>query len=616
MDDQSLPPAELASQIMAQEEPVELPDGMTAAADPGGPPPGDRPPLDSYADDPRDDGAPPARPASEKADDGPPEKRCAHQALNDLGNGQRFVIHFGEDVIFVSQVGWFVWDGTRWALDPEISRDVAPMIRGRAHKISGLIAKEVDYLEPTPRERKLLAESRELSRRRDEIEAQDAMDDSAISELGTIAARLKAISVALSDRETLISRRLTHAKNAGNSNPMSNMISEARVMLSRRVEDMDQGDLNVNTLSGVLRFSRADGYSRVELVPHDREQLLTKVMPVEYDPDAECPRFDAFLREIQPNVVMREFLQRWFGLSMSGLDVQKLAFFHGGGANGKSVLVDLMGRMLGDYSATAKIESLTGKNKKGGADAQPDLIPLIGARMVRTSEPEEGERLQEGLIKALTGGEPMMIRGLYTDMITFLPQFKLTISGNHLPDIRGGDDGIWRRLMLVQFPVQIAEAKRIPKKELDEILWAERSGILNWLVTGLRAYLEIGLAEPDEVRVATEGYRKDSDPVGTFLGDATVVTGYEGDFMTARELIEAFNFWIEERGETRWGNRTVSNRLRAKADAWRHPETGKTFTAGKSGVTGYRGIRLTDTFAARKRDAEASTSGPSWGAGR
>ncbi len=164
--------------------------------------------------------------------------------------------------------------------------------------------------------------------------------------------------------------------------------------------------------------------------------------------------------------------------------MQKLAFFHGGGANGKSVLVDLMARMFGDYSASARIESLTGKNKKSGSDSQPDLMPLIAARFVRTSEPEDGERLQEGLVKALTGGEPMMIRALYSDFIIFRPIFKLTISGNHLPEIRGGDDGIWRRVMLVNFPVQIPEKKRIPKEELDEILWQERSGILNWLIQG------------------------------------------------------------------------------------------------------------------------------------
>ncbi|QEU08214.1 DNA primase family protein [Paracoccus yeei] len=597
--------------VMQSAEDVDLPEGMgTDHDDQDGCP---------------DDYTPPPPPPEEGADGDQPEdpiSQASREPLNDYGNGRRYVIHFGEDIGFVSQVGWHVWDTTRWKKDPEISRDCSPLIRSRAHQMSGLIEKEIDWLQPSKRDRQLLAKEHELKKRRGEIEADPghAGDEALMAELGNIASQLRSIDTALKNHKSLIGRRLTHAKNAGNTNAMSNMIDEARVMLAHSVDEMDRGDLDVNTLSGVLRFSRIPGdpengmssMADVELVPHDRAQLLTKVMPVEFDPEAKCPRFDAFLSQIQPNIEMRRFLQRWFGLSMSGMDIQKLAFFHGGGANGKSVLVDLMARIFGDYAATAKIESLTGKNKKSGSDSQPDLIPLIGARFVRTSEPEEGERLQEGLIKALTGGEPMMVRALYTDMIVFQPIFKLTISGNHLPDIRGGDDGIWRRLMLVNFPVQIPEAKRIPKKELDDILWAERAGILNWLIDGLLDYLSGGLQEPEDVMAATDSYRKDSDPIGTFLGDATEVSGYEGDFMTGRELVEAFNYWIEERGETRWGGRTVSNRLKDKAGKWRHPDSNKTFAAGKSGVTGYRGIRLTPEFESRKRAAEAQDSQSGW----
>lgn len=597
--------------VMSNAEEVDLPEGMEP---------------DGHDEGCPDDYAPPPPPPDEGGTEGEPEdpvSRASREPLNDLGNARRFVIHFGDDILFVSQVGWFVWDGSRWRKDDEISRDVSPLIRARAHKVSSLILQEIDWLQPSDRDRKLLEEEMELKVRRREIESKPgyAADEALMKELADIAGRMRGLEVALKSHRSLIGRRLTWAKDAGNSTRIAHMIAEARVMLARAVDDMDRGALDVNTLSGVLRFTRIPndpeagmtGMSSFELVPHDRAQLLTKIMPVVYDPEAKCPRFDSFLEQIQPNIEMRRFLQRWFGLSMTGLAVQKLAFFHGGGANGKSVLVDLMARIFGDYSASARIESLTGKNKKSGSDSQPDLMPLIAARFVRTSEPEDGERLQEGLVKALTGGEPMMIRALYSDFITFRPIFKLTISGNHLPEIRGGDDGIWRRVMLVNFPVQIPEKKRIPKDELDEILWQERSGILNWLVQGLIDFLDGGLQEPDEVTSATEGYRAESDPIGTFLGDATVVTGFEGDFMTARELIEAFNFWIEERGETRWGNRTVSNKLKAKSGTWRHPDTNKTFAPGKSGVTGYRGIRLDDTFLSRKRSVEASSSQSSWG---
>lgn len=608
--------------IMAEPESVDLPGGIDI-------PVNDR--VDQVPQDdvefPEDYVPPPPPPEDSRGEGGGdgswnPIEEAAKEPLNDLGNGNRFVIHFGEDVLYVAQVGWHVWDGCRWLKDAEISRGVSPRVRRMTQQMSALIEKEIDFIQPSKRDRQLLAEQRDLRTRRIEIEATAgyADDETLLSELTQIAGRLRSIDGALKTHKTLIGRRLTHAKNAGNSGPMTNMAAEAQVMRSKTVDDLDQGALDVNTLSGVLRFRQLAPHpgsgerpmATYELIPHHRDQLLTKVMPVDYDPKAECPKFDAFLKEIQPNIEIRRFLQRWFGLSMTGLEVQKLAFFHGSGANGKSVLVDLIARMLGDYSATAKIESLTGKNKKSGSDSQPDMIPLIGARMVRTSEPDEGERLQEALVKALTGGEEMMVRDLFSGMITFMPIFKLSISGNHLPEIRGGDDGIWRRVMLILFPIQIPEERRKPKKDMDAMLWEERSGILNWLIDGLIDFLEGGLQEPEEVRAATADYRKDSDPVGTFLADATVVSGYEGHFMTARELIDAFNFWIEERGETRWGNRTVSTRLKAKADSWRHPDGGKTFMPGKSGVTGYRGIRLADDFESRMRAASQDSAARTW----
>lgn len=605
-------PHDKIAAVMSAPEDVDLPDDIEMPQD-------DESCPDDYAPPPPHDGP------SDGDEDQPPDPvaEAAKEPLNDLGNGRRFVIHFGQDVLYVAQVGWHVWDGCRWEKDVEISRGVPPRIRRLVQQVSGLIEQEIDFIQPSKRDRLLLDEERELRRRRIEIEATPAYadDETLIAELGQIGGRLRSIDGALKSHKTLIGRRLTHAKNAGNSGPMTNMAAEAQVMRARTVDDLDRGALDVNTLSGVLRFRRhapdpdsgMGAMAEMQLIPHNRDQLLSKVIPVEYDPDAKCPKFDAFLKEVQPNIEVRQFLQRWFGLSMTAIEIQKLAFFHGGGANGKSVLVDAIARILGDYAATAKIESLTGESKKSGSDSQPDLIPLIGARFVRTSEPEEGKRLQEALIKALTGGEPMMIRDLFSGMITFQPHFKLTMSGNHLPEIRGGDDGIWRRVSLVTFPVQIAEDRRRPKPEMDAMLWEERAGILNWLIEGLIDYLERGLQEPDEVRAATEDYRKDSDPVGTFLTDATVVTGYEGHFMTSRELIEAFNFWIEERGETRWGNRTVSNKLKAKADKWRHPDGHKTFAPGKSGVTGYRGIRLADDFASRMRDAADKASGHSGG---
>lgn len=561
-----------------------------------------------------DDGGFP--PPSSDADS--PEARCALFPLNDIGNGMRFVAHFGRDLLWVPRVGWFVWDGRIWAKDPD---DIA--VRRLAQKVSGLIAREVRHLPgPSPEEQEMIEARPEIEAEIARLKAVPAKDrpPADVERLIELSSRLKQIGRLEDDESGLIGQRLRHAKNAGNSGPIANMIAESSVNLTRSLDELDAGAFDVNTATGVLRFSVEEDLdagmsrvARVDLLPHARDQLITKMVEVDYDPAARAPRFEAFLARIQPSAEMRGFLQRWFGLSMTAhTGEQKLAFLHGMGANGKSVLVDLMARLMGDYAATAKIESLTGKNRRGGGDATPDLVPLMGARMVRASEPDEGERLQEGIIKELTGGEPILVRALHSDFVEVRPVFKLTISGNHKPEIRGTDDGIWRRVLLVPFDVQIPKAER--DAGLLDKLMEEGPGILNWLVDGLLAYLEGGLQEPAAVLDATREFREESDPVGAFLGECAVVTGDERDFMTARELIEGFNHWLDEKGETRWGGRTVSNHLSRKAARWRHPESGRAFIKGKSGVTGYRGIRLTDVFRTRFEAREQRSWGRSSGA--
>jgi putative DNA primase/helicase len=575
-------------EVMAAGEEIDL-DGVDLPFDPGAPsePP---PPEDALPSEP------------------PPEARCVAFPLNDIGNGMRVVEHFGQDIFWVPRVGWFTWTGKVWAKDQD---EIA--VRRLAQKVSALVEAETRFIEP-PRERDrvLLRKKRRVADRIAEIEVipDEERSDDVRDEHRTLQRELKEIVVIEAEVKDKIGQRLRHAKNAGNSGPIKNMLGEAAVNLTRTLEELDAGVFDVNTESGLLRFDVVrdpDGgmspVANVALVEHAREQLVTKMMPVVYDAAAQAPRFEAFLARIQPDPVMRAFLQRWFGLSMTAhTGEQKLAFLHGAGANGKSVLVDLMAKIIGDYAATAKIESLTGQNRRGGGDATPDLVPLMGARLVRASEPDEGERLQEGVIKELTGGEPILVRALHSDFVEVRPVFKLTISGNHKPEIRGTDDGIWRRVLLVPFDVQIPKEERDP--DLGRKLWEERLGILNWLVDGLMAYLEGGLQEPQAVLDATREFREESDPVGAFLTECAVMSGSDKDFMTARELIEAFNYWLDEKGETKWGGRTVSNHLSRKAGRWRHPESGRVFIKGKSGVTGYRGVMLTDVFRARfdKRD--------------
>jgi putative DNA primase/helicase len=224
-------------------------------------------------------------------------------------------------------------------------------------------------------------------------------------------------------------------------------------------------------------------------------------------------------------------------------------------------------------------------------------VPLIGARFVRAAEPDEGMRWQEGLIKDLTGGEEILVRALHSDFVAVRPVFSLTISGNHKPDIRGTDDGIWRRLLLVPFDEQIPKEEQIPKAELDEILFAERDGIFARLVEALLDYLEQGLMEPQRIVDATAEFREESDPYGTFLDDACLMTGDPEDSLTAKEIVNAFHFWLAARGEGAFKDRTVAMAMKERSRRWRSKRNGQGFTARKSnGTMRYDGIRFNDLF--------------------
>lgn len=581
--------------IMAGAVDVDMPEGLSPPADDASP---DMPGWD-------DGDLPPPR-TPDQDEEQPPAARCVEFPLNDFGNGKRLLEHFGQDLVNVPNAGFFVWDGRRYTKDPD-----GVFVRRLAHLLTELISQEVWFLPVDEEDEAVLREveeaKEEVAELLDKGKERDQVDEKRLAFL--VALRKEADRIR-EKRDKSIGRRLTHAKNAGNSNAIKNLLTEAAAIIARPLEDLDRDPLLINTLGGVLRLSTEPGEDdggqfapppRAVLthLDHDRAFLLTKIMPVDYDPKARCPRFMAFIEQIQPVPEMRRFLQRWFGYSLTGLTAeQKFAFFYGGGANGKSVLVDLIARIMGDYAAGAKIESITGKNRRSGSEATPDLMPMIGARFLRMAEPDDGQRLQEGLVKELTGGEPILVRPPYgVNFLEVYPIFKLTISGNHKPEIHGGDDGIWRRVMLVPFDVQIPPDERDP--DLGAKLWEERAGILNWLIEGLKDYLAHGLQVPDQVLAATAEYRDDSDPIATFLTSCCGVTGNPEHSMRSADLGAAVALWMDELGMGAFTSRTIYKKLSGKAGKWKSPHTGQTFTKRKSSDPFYDGISLLSPFRER-----------------
>lgn len=524
--------------------------------------------------------------------------RAAAFPLNDYGNGQRLMEYYGEDVLYVPRLGWFRWAKKFWRPD-EDELDV----RRDAQKIAGRILVEVKHIAIEPWETDALdlwanvkSELKALEKIKDQSDEQKDRQ-SALREIRLTGERV-------SERLTKAkAAHRAHAKNTGNSGKISNMLAEAKVAAATTVGALNKDKLMLNCESGVLHFTRqvdpldadwgdATPKWRVDLLPHDRRHLISKMVLAEYDPAATCPHFLKFLETVQPSEEMRAFIQRWAGYSLTGLTVeQKLAFFFGGGRNGKSTLVEILARIVADYGTTIPIETLTGTEQRKGSDATPDLVKLPGARFVRASEPEQGQRMKEALIKALTGGEPIMIRRMQQEFVEIVPEFKLTISGNYRPEIRGSDDGIWRRILLVPFAVQIADDD--VDQMLPDKLWAERAGILKWMVEGCLDYLKNGLQPPASVTEATAEYRKDSDPLREFLTTECEITGSNTDFSTGRDLADAFNAWLLWRGYSVWGKRKTANEIKARSDSVKGA-TGLMYTYGKRSDTGYLGIRISE----------------------
>jgi putative DNA primase/helicase len=297
------------------------------------------------------------------------------------------------------------------------------------------------------------------------------------------------------------------------------MLEAASAMLQQTMDQLDTYPFLLNVSNGTLDLQEdISRTGRFTLRLPERNQFITRLGAVAYDPNADAPRFRKFLDRIMPDLERQLFFQRWCGYGLtSDMREQKLLIAHGVGANGKSTLFDLILTGLGDYGATVDIKSLLHNDFKRGADASPDLARLFGRRIVLASEPEANDRLSESLIKAIAGGDRIVVRPLYQEPFEFYPTFKVSILTNTLPIIRGTDHGIWRRILLLHFDQVIPVEQRLSKSELIRELMVEASGILNWMLDGWLECRERGLDPPASVLKDTERYRAGSNPVGMFL---------------------------------------------------------------------------------------------------
>lgn len=433
------------------------------------------------------------------------------EPLNDLGNARRLVKKHGENIRFSHDAGkWFCWDGRRWAMDEtgEIFRNAKTVVD--------------DMLKSAVTMRK---------------SAEKSSDEAAV-ELAKVFER--------------------HAVSSGNHQRIKAMIAQAR---SEPRVTILAGNLDANA----WLFNCANGTINLhtgELRPHNRDDLISKISEVAYNPDAACPMWEKFIADIfQGDEELICFVQSAAGYTLTG-DTREQVFFilHGCGSNGKSTFVGALRDIFGNYETKTSTDTLIEKNNSNNSN---DVAALRGARFVSTIETSAGRRLAEALVKELTGQDAVTARFLYKEYFTFMPVFKLWLACNHVPVIQGQDHGIWRRVRLVPFGVQFqdAEEPRGPYKDkaLPEKLKAESEGILMWLVRGCLDWQKNGLPAAKAVKTATGKLQQDMDVLGGFLAECCVFERQA--FVTAKDLYSAYCRWAEDNGEKPLSQRWFGLRL-------------------------------------------------------
>ncbi len=429
----------------------------------------------------------------------PTVSRCTH-----LANSYRIRHYYKGRLWYALGLGWVMWTGKFWRSDPTSEGSIAT---GFVDNLSRLIARESAALSRSA------SEESDEDRRTALMEQAESLLKWAVQSENerTIAAGLK-----------LTKHALLIEYGALNADPW--------------LFNVQNGTVDLRT--GMLR-------------PHDPDNLITFISPVTYNSVATCPNWERFLLEVfAGDAEMVAFIQRAVGWSLTGVVKERALFFLYGhaGKNGKTTMVEAIMKLVGNYG-----ESCYGYGRKVGAetfmksrnmeDNQRKAATLAGPRFICTSEVDEEHRLNEQLIKDITGGDTIEGRRLYQEAFTFKPQFKPWMYGNHKPEIRGTDDAIWSRVRLVPFEVSFKGREDL---ELGEKLEAELSGILNWAIQGCLDWQRHGLNPPEKVQAATREYREEMDVFGPFIRECCVI--HRTAEIRANDLWNAYKAWCAENG--------------------------------------------------------------------
>jgi putative DNA primase/helicase len=458
------------------------------------------------------------------------------EAFTDRNLAKLFAGLARERVLYVPQWGWLVWDGRRWTID------------AGGHRVAAMAADELP-----------------LHFARLALSAKDS------------AVRQEALRAAL---KAMSRHRISAA------------LELAKGWLLAETSDFDRDPFLLNVLNGTLDLRTG------ELRPHDPADRLTKLAPVVYDPSATAKTWERFLDEVfLGDQDLIGYVQRALGYSITGDTREEVVFIcYGTGRNGKSVLLETIVSILGDYARAVPQDLILARGER--EDTHPAVLAeLVGVRMALIVETEEGRRLNAARLKGLSGQDTLTARHLYRPYFNFRPQAKLWLRTNYKPRVSDHTPAMWERLRLIPFRAYFPPERR--DKTLREKLLSEASGILNWLLAGVQEWLRIGLREPAAVLEATESYRQEQDLIGQWISERCVV---DPKAVTAfKELFEDYQAWCQDLGEQPISARRFATSLEERGFA-------KTTIDGKAKAR--RGIRLRE-LARPAGDGARPHGGPS-----
>jgi len=399
--------------------------------------------------------------------------------FNDAGNADRLVEYYSDRLRYVEGLGWLIWDGKVWRPEQESSASVVEMI-SVAHAFFW-----EDYNEKVKNE-----------------------------ETGAKALYAHA-QYSLSYKGIMSAMQLLKNRHTVRLN----------------VDDLDAHNELLCVRNGVVNLRTG------MLQPHNPALHMTRLVDIEYDIMAEAPRWSKFIDEVMPEMPdMPSFLQRLVGYGITGeVSEHAMAIHYGKGSNGKSIFLDTLRSLFNSISTVTDWSSFERKTN-GAGGARPDLVRLRGARLVTVNEADARASIDEAQIKRMASGDVITARALHQNDIEFYPNFLLQMATNAKPDIRGADEGIWRRVKLIPWTRFFAPDER--DHTLSETLKTEAQGILTWAVRGSVEWYASGLQEPDRVRNATQEYRESADALGGFIDAAE-----HGGWLIAEENKKVPSAW-------------------------------------------------------------------------